>query len=232
MGCDEEKAQKAMRWLSSDEYRRATGFRSDTSRRLFVTSRIVLRTWLSQRAGVSPHELRFTKNRYGRPTLAEPSAIRYIKFSLSHTDGLVMCAFSDNLDLGVDAEFVRKPPIEVAEDLFAPSELLAIERTRGNLRAKTFFKYWTLKEAYLKARGLGLSIPLDSFLIDIKENDEILLTVDAREDPRRNSWVLRSMQPTATHAAAICVDGSCGKQIHIRSVWVDPSEVLASGSIE
>lgn len=227
---DENESSHFLQWLAPDERQRADRFQSDSSRRNFLTSRLVLRAWLAQHAGVSPLELRFTTTSYGQPVLAEPTKTRHIRFNLSHTTGLIMLAFSSNFDVGVDTELVRTPPLKLAERLFAPSELIAIRQAQGTRLAQTFFKYWTLKEAYLKARGIGLSIPLDSFSIDINEHEGIGLSIDSRFDSGRGGWAFRSLEPTSTHTAAVCVANS-GQPIRISSDWVRPCEILARGAV-
>jgi 4'-phosphopantetheinyl transferase len=129
-----------------------------------------------------------------------------------------MCAVSDSCDLGVDTEQIREPYLDIVERFFALPEKVAFYRAESDERAPLFFKYWTLKEAYTKARGCGLSIALDSFAIAISDKG-IRLEVAEHLDPRAQDWTFWSAHPTKTHVAAICADGGAG-EVRVQEAWV------------
>jgi len=219
---------EALHRLPADEQARAARYRHESSRRQFVTARTLLRTGLAARLAVGPGEFGFRLNPFGRPELADPHAASMIRFNLSHTDGLVMCALADGVDVGVDAEAVRAPPTKIVGRFFAPAERRAIAAEPAAHQAAAFFRYWTLKEAYIKARGEGLAIPLDSFAIAQGPDGAVGLDVDAARDPRAGAWSLRALTPTATHQAAICVDTG-GRPLKIHADRVDVGRLAADG---
>ena len=110
-----------------------------------------------------------------------------LRFNLTHSDGIVACAISVRIELGIDAENMNRArsPMDIARSVFAPSELAALERAPQTAREELFFAFWTLKEAYVKARGLGLSLPLDRFAFTIGESDlpTIAFHRDLDDDP-------------------------------------------------
>ncbi|MER8904315.1 4'-phosphopantetheinyl transferase superfamily protein [Mesorhizobium sp. M0772] len=224
---DVKGLSRAAGFLTAEELQRAAKYRIEASRRTFITCRALLRMQLSQMTDVAPRHWHFTVNSYGRPEIIEPTPFRHIRFNVSHTDGLIMCAFSDTLDVGVDAERIQQPHLDIVDRFFARSERVAFRRTAEAQLARTFFKYWTLKEAYVKARGYGLSIALDSFAIDICENGEIRLEIDEHLDPRRHRWIFRSMQPTETHVTALCIDGSGDGEVNIFEEWAELGDTQA-----
>jgi 4'-phosphopantetheinyl transferase len=148
--------------LSADEQTRWQRFARAADRQRFLLSRALLRTVLGDYLSLEPRELRFVSDEWGKPHLsAEPS----LHFNLSHTQGMVALAVSRRAPVGVDVENMER--VVDAEALtaryFAPEELFALQTLPPNARRAHFLRLWTLKEAYVKALGLGLRIPLDSF---------------------------------------------------------------------
>lgn len=158
-------------WLSDDERLRRERFYFDRDRHRFLLTRALVRSVLSHYANRPPASWRFTTNAYGRPELIEPPP-GVPRFNLSHTAGLIVCAISAAGQLGVDAERVvpERARIELARRFFAPAEAEAIECTPAPRRAGRFFEFWTLKESYIKARGLGLTLPLASFAFELADD--------------------------------------------------------------
>ena len=100
--------------------------------------------------------------RVGKPTIAHPKDIAPLSFNLSHTERLIVCLVALDREVGVDAEDTERAgeTVEVADRFFSPTEVAALRALPAQSRRRRFFQYWTLKEAYIKARGMGLSLPL------------------------------------------------------------------------
>ena len=146
--------------LSTDEWSRANRFAFQKDRDHFVAARGILRAILGHYLDEAPNRLRFSYNPFGRPALAgEPEGLR---FNVSHSHGRALIAVTGGRSVGVDVERIR-PDVtyeQLARRFFSPREVAALLALPENLRRKAFFTCWTCKEAYVKARGEGLSIPL------------------------------------------------------------------------
>jgi 4'-phosphopantetheinyl transferase len=150
--------------LSSGERERLERFRFERDRHLFLVSHALLRFALSRLAGVDPQAWQFCTGPHGRPEIAAPPS--RLRFSLSHTRALAACAATIDDDIGLDVEHTsRRVTAGLADRFFSPRETHALRRVAGPAQCARFFEYWTLKEAYLKARGLGLSLPLNRFSV-------------------------------------------------------------------
>jgi len=196
--------------LSSAERKLAERFVLDRHRRQYVLAHGLLRVALSRVAReIDPADWSFVANRYGRPFVAAPSVTRPIYFSLSHTEGCVACVVSSCEAIGVDVEEVRHRDslLSTAECYFSLEELSALRVLRPTEQIDRFYDYWTLKEAYLKARGKGLRLSLNQFsiLLGSGPNIEIMFASDFGDDPRR--WRFTKTSPSTRHRLAIA-DGS------------------------
>jgi 4'-phosphopantetheinyl transferase len=153
------------RLLSQAEEVQRGRFVFDVDRRLYWISHVLVRTVLARYLGCEPGELEFRPNRYGRPEVVRPAAWPRLRFNLSHTRGLACCGVTWSRDLGVDVEDAARREVgpEVAEHFFSRTEVADLRGQPLDQQQQQFFRYWTLKEAYIKARGMGLSLPLDCF---------------------------------------------------------------------
>src|SRR6516225_1536369 len=155
--CDPAMDSTLVLLLSEDEKARMDRFRFDRDRRLFLLSHGLLRMTLSLYARVEPHAWQFRTGEHGRPEIAEPFS--RLRFNISHTRGLAACAIVLDSDIGFDVEETSKDvPIDNLESFFSAREAEALRSTPSEGHRERFFTYWTLKEAYIKARGVGLSI--------------------------------------------------------------------------
>ncbi len=168
--------------LSSDELERATRFYFEKDRTRFTVTRGSLRRILGTYLDYDPVAIGFSYNEFGKPQLAMPFGTE-LRFNLSHTDGLAIIGVSGGRELGVDVERVRHDAgfLEVAESFFSPTEFSNLLALSPEVRPRAFLRCWVSKEAYLKARGTGLSIPLDSF--------------DVSMDPDAPAALLKSIPP-------------------------------------
>ncbi len=176
--------------LSAEEQARHIGFQSGRDRHQYLVSHALLRQALSLFAPVAPHAWQFARDAHGRPYIAGPAGHGSLRFSLSHTRGLAVVAVAQNVDVGVDVEAARPHP-----DLggVAAAAFTAAEVAQLAARPELFYDIWTLKEAYVKARGLGLSLPLDSFSFNLADPTRPRLTCHSRcgDDAARWSFHLR-----------------------------------------
>lgn len=197
------------RLLSVEERIRADRFMFERHQRQYIFAHAMLRMALSHAAPeVAPTDWSFSTGRHGRPFVAAPQSSKALHFSLSHADGCVACVVSKHETVGVDVETVsrRVAPLPSALRFFAPEEVETLRGLPEPIAIERFFDYWTLKEAYLKARGFGLNLPLDAFAMQIsREAIEISFRPDIDDDPA--GWRFSLCSPSPSHRLAIA-DGS------------------------
>jgi 4'-phosphopantetheinyl transferase len=165
-GLDPGLLERYSALLSDDEKLRMSRFYSAAHRRRFLLTRALIRTTLSRYCDVEPGAWVFEHNPYEKPEIAFPAFKPPIRFNLSHCDGLIICALTRTHDIGVDAEDSRRSTntsLERLASYFSRREIEDLVLLPEHQRQSRFFDYWTLKEAYIKARGKGLAIPLSSF---------------------------------------------------------------------
>ncbi|MBX3227390.1 MAG: 4'-phosphopantetheinyl transferase superfamily protein [Labilithrix sp.] len=137
-----------------------------------------------------------------RPELASFVPVR-IGFNVSHSDDVIACAFTRTLDVGVDVERVEPQRTHgVAHRFFAAREVADLRRRDEAERARVFFDYWTLKEAYIKARGLGLALPLDAFAFTLRAPRPPAISFDPSIDDDPDTWQFAQAWPTERHRLA------------------------------
>jgi 4'-phosphopantetheinyl transferase len=151
--------------LASSERTRMARFLRDAPRREYLVGRALVRCVLSLYADVDPADWGFAENAYGRPEIVSPASAAWLRFNLSHSGGLVACAVGQRADLGIDVEDPARVVnhLEIGESFFAEAEISALRTASTERRSEVFFQIWTLKESYIKALGVGLSVPLSSF---------------------------------------------------------------------
>lgn len=178
-------------------------------RRRFVVSRGVLRAILGYYLAVGPNRLEFRYNEYGKPYLADKYGGCLLQFNVAHSQELVLYAFTRDREIGIDIEYIR--PIsdteQIAKRFFSIEENTALQTIPTHLKLEAFFTCWTRKEAYIKAKGRGLSMPLDQFDVSVTpgERAELLST---RPDPQEaNRWTLQALLPGQGYVGAVAVGG-------------------------
>ena len=191
--------------LSADESRRASRMHLEAHRGHYIVARGVLRALLSRYLDRPPEKLSFIYGEHGKPALDEGS----LCFNLSHSHDLALYALArDDRQVGIDVEYIRKKAARqrIAERFFAAQEVAALQATAAELQEAAFFECWTRKEAYLKARGDGISLPLDSFVVALGEEAALLRCEGDPGEVAR--WSLRGMDPGPGYAAALCAEGN------------------------
>lgn len=190
--------------LSSDEIARARRFHFERDRNHYIVGRGILRELLGKYLGQDPAALEFSYGEHGKPQLAGANASSGLSFNLSHSGGLAVYAFAKERNLGIDVEQIR--PDFVSEDIarryFSAHEVNDLLSLPVADRTEAFFRCWTRKEAYIKARGAGLQIPLDSFSVSFLPGQpaQFLSGVDS-------SWQLVELDAGEGYAAALAYDG-------------------------
>lgn len=193
--------------LSEEERARHRRFLRERDRRLFLVAHALVRRTLSRYLDVPPEDLLFRANAHGRPELARPWTAPHLRFNLSHAHGLAACAVVGELDVGIDVEQLR--PIGDLESLarrtLSPEELQSLLALPAAARPDLFFTYWTLKEAYGKACGRGLSLPLrsSSFTLAGPGGASVRFAPPLEDEPE--TWQFFRSRPTAEHYLAVAV---------------------------
>jgi 4'-phosphopantetheinyl transferase len=199
------------RLLSEEELAGNAAFRFPEHRHLHLLTRAFVRRLLSRYADVNPSEWQFTRDSYGKPRVSGPF-VPAGSFSISHTRGLIVCAFAESV-VGIDAEFLRTSTdsLQIAEHFFSPTEYGDLSRLPESMKQYRFFEYWTLKESYVKARGLGMSLDLSKFAFHIAGQDIRISFEAGEQDPA--SWQFRLLRPSDSHIAAASVQ--CGPDAEV-----------------
>ncbi len=192
--------------LDEGERERHRRFHFERHRRQFLVSHALVRVTLSRYAPVAPAAWSFVTNAYGRPEIRGEGTPR-LRFNLSHTEGLALCAVTVEADLGADVEDSQRPgeTVSLAEQCFAPSEAAELRALPASLQRERFFEYWTLKEAYLKARGAGLSLPLAHFAFHLAPGAPPRISFDERLPDVPEAWQFVLLRPSARHFGALAV---------------------------
>lgn len=196
--------------LSADEQARAARFRFDIHRTRFTAGRAVLRHLLARYLDVRPDEVAFRYSAHGKPSLDGSAAESGLRFNFSNAGGMALAAFARGRDLGVDLEeLVRVADFAaIAERFFSPAENAALLALPPESRDAAFFTCWTRKEAYIKAVGEGLSIPLDSFDVTLAPGDPPRLLATRGEPGGVTRWSLHALHPGPGFVGALAVEGS------------------------
>jgi len=192
--------------LSADEVMRADRFLQPDDAVRFIVGRALARTMLSRYADVAPRDWPLVIDAHGRPHLGHrPFNAPDLRFNLTHTRGLVACAVTVGREVGIDVEHVKRQVAhDVPERFFSPQEVAELRALSTADQQVVFFDYWTLKEAYIKARGLGLAVPLRQFtFVRSSARPTIAFAPELHDDP--GSWQFAQFWPTAEHRMAVAV---------------------------
>jgi 4'-phosphopantetheinyl transferase len=215
---DDARRSAFLTLLSEEEKVRHQRFLFEPSRREFLLTRALVRTLLSRYAdGVGPAEWRFVQNAYGRPELASPQLPFKLCFNLSNTQGLVACAVCVDRSVGVDVENVSRATsgLHLAQRFFSPDEVHALKALPESAQRERFFVYWTLKEAYIKARGMGLAIPLRQFSFHPASEREWSIAFHPPLVDPEEAWQFTLEKPSPLHQLALAVALRRGESVRV-----------------
>ena len=231
---DQRRACEAV--LNAGERARLAKFVVAHAGTQFLAARSLLRTVLSVYQPGQPREWAFTANAYGRPRLCDGQVATPLHFNVSHTYGMVACAVSRTEEVGVDVEWAGRDLdcLALAKTAFAPAEIAALQASRGVDVKELFFSFWTLKEFYIKARGMGMSLPLQAFWFELNGGGaEIFFSAELADSPSR--WSFRRFSPTASHRMAVAASFPSIRpalQVNLRTVeMADLSTIRDTSSI-
>jgi len=203
----------ALAVLDDGEHARMQRYVFARDRDLYLTMHAVQRRLLSAVTGEPPAGWRFVAGAQGRPELAPPRAA--LSVNGSHTHGMTMCGLARGAVIGVDVEQLRNDtPISVSDQFFSPAEQAAIRAAPPDQQGARFLTSWTLKESYMKARGLGMSLPLDQFTIELAPGAPPRLHVEPAWDDGI-TWHFEMLRPTPNHLAAVCHNAGQGVPVTV-----------------
>jgi 4'-phosphopantetheinyl transferase len=198
-----EAPERGSALLSEDENERASRFRVERARSAFIQTRSALRLLLSGYLDESPQSIRFRLTEYGKPVLDEAFEFH---FNVSHTDGLSLLAFAHRR-VGVDVEKIRHQPdaLQLARRFFSEREREELENLPAEKLSAAFFLCWSRKESYIKARGEGLSLPLNQFDVSADADPSPILLATRPDPAEAQRWLLRDVPVSPQYAAAVAI---------------------------
>jgi 4'-phosphopantetheinyl transferase len=219
--------------LSEDERAQWQTFRFDRHRREYLTTRALVRTALSHYHPIAPEAWRFQTNPYGKPTVNPDCGLR---FNLSSSPGLVVCLIAQGVEVGVDAEPIERAEkvAELAPEVLSPLELAQLQGLPGPEKLDRALSLWTLKEAYTKAGGVGLSLPLNkfSFLFGGVEGIRLELDPCLGTEPGSRWWFC--LVEHAGHRIALMAERATVPELQVweaRPLLAPPTRLAAGGEL-
>jgi len=196
-------------WLSEEEHQRASRFRFQAHQIQFIAAHGCLREILARYLNINPKELQFIASSQGKPSLADDFRSTGLTFNLSHSNEWGLVAVAYQRAVGIDIEFIRDglADEQITRRFFSEHEVADLLSLPIELRRLAFFNCWTRKEAYIKARGEGLSMPLNAFDVAILPGEPVEI-IRTRPDPAQAlQWKLYALQPDDGYVAALSVEG-------------------------
>lgn len=190
--------------LSIDEMERASRLRTTVLFHRFAANHGMLRLLLGGYLGMDPRRLQFAANPYGKPSLKDTGL--HLRFNMSHSEDLMLLAVCLHTEIGIDVEAVRPVPEwqDIAKSHFSDDEYRSVMAESHHLDA--FFRCWTRKEAVIKAMGMGLSMPLNSFTVSAAEQAALLHC--AWDGTAASRWTLAHLEPAAGFLGALAIEGA------------------------
>lgn len=192
--------------LSPPELERASRFHFEADYLTYVAAHALLRRALSQFSRIAPRDWQFDTGPHGRPFIRHEMNPTDIRFNISHTRTLVACAVTQGVDCGIDVETIgrSKDPLSLAKYNFTHAEYRTLKNLQEPARQEHFTALWCLKEAYLKAEGVGITVPLSraSFVIDHPDGG---ITHNLSDSDDRSKWRFKLFRPTENHFGAVAL---------------------------
>jgi 4'-phosphopantetheinyl transferase len=195
--------------LPGDEQSRAQRFAFPTDRDHFIVTRGMLRLILSRYIAIAPENLRFSYSSHSKPFLNLELGKQPICFNLSHSHGVALYAITQGRQVGVDIECVRHnlDTETIAKAYFSAHEYKSLRDLPREAQHEAFFMCWTRKEAYIKARGEGLSYPLDRFTVSVQPGDPAALLQNDSDPSEALRWALYHLVPDLGYIGAMAIEG-------------------------
>jgi 4'-phosphopantetheinyl transferase len=192
--------------LSADETERAARFHFEVDKKRFLVTHNALRKILGRYLHRDPAELKFSLNQYGKPALINSA----LEFNLSHSGDFALIAVTQGRKIGVDVERIRQGISShvIAQQYFSKAEVAELQSLPIEQRESAFFTCWTRKEAYIKAQGLGLALPLESFDVSLTPGQPAILRATRPDEKESACWTLLSLDVVSNYAGALAVEGN------------------------
>ncbi len=191
--------------LSLEETSRANSFKFAKDRTVYVLARALLRILSGRYLNEIPENIEFDYGEYGKP---DYNFQTQIKFNLSHSGNMIVIAFTKNFDIGVDLEKIKNDfdVIDIAQHFFSPDEIQTLEALPEKEQVHGFYRCWTRKESFIKAKGNGLSFPLTSFSVSLDLDSAEILRTEWKVAEKKE-WKLFSFEPDNGYLGALSVRG-------------------------
>lgn len=205
--CDRKLLEEYRAILSEDEQKRYKSFFFEHHRNQYLVSHALLRTTLSSYVNIPPNNWIFSYNFYGRPKICKPPCTPELRFNLSRTQGIAVCLIASNIDVGIDIESEKNlnDPKLLYGHVLSPVEISRLQRVSGQTLKKKFLIYWTLKEAYIKAIGTGLSFPLTQVSFKLHPHGSAHISFDTKQKDNPSDWQFAYFSPTPKHILALAL---------------------------
>ena len=197
------------RYLSTSELKKAERFHFHDDQKGYIIGRSILRLLLSQYLQILPAELELRQGEYGKPFLAPGCNEAVFDFNLSHSEGVMLCVISRHRQVGIDIEYITADidELELADRFFTPQEAALLKTLPAADRLEAFYTLWTVKEAYLKAIGMGVANGLESFDVPYSVMESLVLERNEKRAGRWRQWHLRILHTAPGYIAAIAAEG-------------------------
>lgn len=198
--------------LSPSEQTRLAKFHFSRDQQRFGIARASLRRILALYLQADPHSLALDATQFGKPYLSKPEHA-WLSFNISHSGDLALIGLTHERAIGIDLEEISRTiqPMQIATQFFSPSELAALKKYRGEEQRQAFFRCWTRKEAYSKAIGKGLQIPLNQFSVSLDNEPVVQLE---HHEPQPQPWSIYGLEPQQGYIGAIAVAGQIGNILY------------------
>jgi 4'-phosphopantetheinyl transferase len=209
MKCTAAQVEILKHTLMAEELRRAERYHFKKDREHFIVVRGLLRTILGRYLNTEPGQLRFCYGPHGKPALEMEPGEDTLSFNLSHSHELCLFAVSRGRELGVDVEYIQAHLAgdQIAERFFSAREVELLRGLPNDLQREAFFIFWTRKEAFIKATGKGLSLPLNQFEVSLVPGKPIVPLSANGDHQETFRWSLQPLVAGSGYAAALCVEG-------------------------
>ena len=201
---DAERLATLYSSLDVEESQRAARFHFDLDRLFFVASHGMLRSILGGYLGADPASIEFRRGPRGKPELAG----RELCFNLSHAGNRAVVAVARQRQVGVDVERVRPAFawLEIVERFFSPGEVAALRALKPGEQTDAFFRCWTRKEAYLKARGDGIALGLKSFDVSLAPGEPARILGNSLGEEETGRWQMETLEPEPDYVGALVIE--------------------------
>lgn len=207
--------------LPDDEQKKFSNFVTRSKKLEYLFTRLLVRKILSQYTGFPSASWTFDSNKFGRPIVSYPTLRTPLQFNISHSQSLITIAIGQECELGIDLESKEKVAnlSDLARNNFSEYEFQIFKMAPSNQQIEKFYQYWTLKESYLKARGIGLSIPTKDF--SFKLENGIQLDIARSLDQHPENWQFKLIQPVKNYQLALAYKGRDISSVKVTENWLN-----------